>query len=1181
MSIQFTDQQKAAIGGRGNALLVSAAAGSGKTAVLVERILRYLTEQEGDIQRLIIMTYTSAAAAEMLQKLKKAVDGYLKEQGGDDRLMRQSALLDSAEIGTVHSICLGLITRYFDRLELDPRCRLLDETAAEAMIAEEAEVFLEELTGREEPEVQKLLACYASGRDDEGLKELLIKGMKFLDDQPLPKDYIRRTLEPYRNMEAGIFACFPEDGLRRFMVHTTQELIARYDHMLGRIRRHFYLRQFPDLLEFLEAERETVAAYLPLVSEAPYDEVVGRLKNHRFATLNWNKLVEKDGSPAAKELLESERKSFKDAFTAYKKKFALTEGEELARIAMEGALLEVYLSACLELGERLAARRRRGGYISYHDMEQMALRLLVQDYDPLTDTLTPTPLALELREDYDEIIIDEFQDTNRTQDLIFRALSQNGSNLFMVGDLKQSIYRFRGAEPEIFDQKRQQSEPYQRAELTAPTVLELNVNFRSHPGVLNFANRVFGSIMSPALGGVVYDERERLVPGRVFKEPEAVRAELHYLQPEEAEPGKRQDLFRQNARYAARYIAKAVQEKQTLLLPDGGERPVEYRDFAILLRNTTGAAGTFERELLALGIPVVNSNKGVRFFELPEVQSILSYLLVLNNPYNDVALVSLLYGDHFRFSVGELAGMRHRKSPLFNDLKKAAETDAKAKKALETIEGYRALAETVSVYELLYRIYQESPVFASYAAEEGGAEKRANLELLAEDARLFEADGYRGLYAFVEHIRISSSGSQGGARLRADENSVRIMSIHKSKGLEFPICILGDCHKGFNRKDTQARILLHPRYGGAVEYAEPALYFRCRSLSQFVLADQMLNDSIGEEERVLYVALTRPISKTVMLINVESERMEKWITEGASCGEILPNWLLKGSGACFGRWVTALLGGSAEGEALRSRCGLPEGDYPPLLAEWQMAEEQQIEAEEQAASTEEFAFDAAAFHARLDWVYPHLSAVRLPAKLSVSELKGLREQDADAEPLFEEQVRMAVPRFTSNFAPRGNEVGNALHQALQFSDFERLAKEPEEELARLVHERFILESQRKLIPLEKIRRFTQSECFKNLLSSERYSKEERFLFPIPAKELFGETAEGEILIQGVLDCYSINGNEAVILDYKTDRVSSEQELIDRYRVQMDLYAEALKRVKGLKVIRKEIYSFSLEKTILL
>lgn len=1182
MSIQFTAQQEKAISGRGDALLVSAAAGSGKTAVLVERILRYLTEQKGDIQRLIIMTYTRPAAEELRQKIKKAVDSYLRENGGSDHLMRQSALIDSAEIGTVHSICLGLITRHFEQLELDPRCRLIDETAEQAMLQEEAEAFLEELYGSDDPAVARLSEQFAAGRSDEALKELLIRGLRFLDDQPLPEDYIRRALAPYERADEGIFACFAEDGLYSYLRQDLEELQARYAFFLDRVRRHPYLSGFPMLLEFLENEQRSLVGLTAVLQKRNYDEWVRALQELKFATLTVKKVLEPQPDEAAVELLKTERDRFKKAYNDFRKQFTRSEAEELRQLTAEGKLLATYFSLCMELRGRLAKARRRGGWISYQDMEQMAVRLLVQEYDPATDTLTPTPLALQLQQDYDEIIIDEFQDTNRAQDLIFRALSKGEKNLFMVGDLKQSIYRFRGAEPEIFDQKRQNSVTFSENTLTQKTVLELNANFRSHPGVLGFANRVFGSIMSPGLGGVCYDDREKLIPGRSFPEPESPRAELHWLPPElDPQTGRKVEVAEQNARYAAQYIKTAVAEKQPLLLPDGRVRPVEYRDFAILLRTVSAFAGVFERELQKLGIPVVNRNEGTRFFELFEVQSILAYLLVLNNPYDDVALVSLLYGDYFRFTVGELAAMRHRHQPLYDDLRRAAETDPKAQNAYHTIENYRRLAGSLYVYDLLYRIYQESGVLAAYIAEEGGAEKCANLELLAEDARLFEQEGYRGFYAFVQHIRISQSGTQGGARLKSEENSVRIMSIHKSKGLEFPICILGDAHKKLNRSDLSERILLHSRYGAAVEYAQPELYFHCRSLPQTVLADQMAADAVGEEERVLYVALTRPVSKTVVLVNTEEKNVERWISEGASLGNLLPPWLLKGKDASFARWLTTLMGGSKEGAALRERFGLPERTYPPLGACWLQATVAEETAE--TASEEENAakFDREAFHTRLDWQYPHLSAVRLPAKLSVSELKGLREQDADAEPLLEEQVRLAEPRFVGEFRPRGNEVGNALHQALQFGDFERLRKDPEEELARLVHEGFILERQRQLIPVEKIRRFTESDCFCDLLAADSYSKEERFLFPMPASELFGREAEGEILIQGVLDCYSVRGGDAVILDYKTDRVTKEQELIDRYRVQMELYTEALKRVKGLNVVRREIYSFSLEKTILI
>ncbi len=1178
--ISFTDQQERAINSRGNRLLVSAAAGSGKTAVLVERVLRYLSEQGGDIRRLMIMTYTTAAAEEMRQKIKKAVDGKLRESGGSDHLLRQSALIDSAEIGTVHSICLGLITRHFERLDLDPRFRLIDETAEAAMIAEETEGLIEELYGRKDQETEHFLQCYAIGRNDQALADLLVKGMKFLEDQPLPEDYIERALAPYRKKGAPFFDRFNEDGLVAYLSEELEALRVRHAFFLEKLHSHWGLSECAPLLDFFEEEQRALAELAALPQKRDYQAFADQAKNFGFAKAKWKDWLKELLAEEEIEQIKAERERIKKAVTAFIAPFTAAEEEAIACLEREGRLLETYFACCMELRARLEKARRKGGWISFHDMEQMALRLLVADYDPAADRLIPTDLALQLRQDYDEIIIDEFQDTNRVQDLIFRALSQEGKNLFMVGDMKQSIYRFRGAEPEIFDQKRRASAPYEGAALKSPTVLELNANFRSHPGILRFANAVFGAIMSPAVGGVDYTDSERLKNGRTYARPAEICAEIHHLKPEDnPKTGKKIRPVDQNARYTARLIRQMVDQRQELLLPDGLSRPVEYRDFAILLHTAKGVAAVFEQALLEQGIPVVNQNEGVRFFDLPEVQSILSYLLVLNNPYDDMALVSLLLGDYFAFSLGELAALRNRRQPLYDNLRLAAKKTEKARRAYETIEGYRKLAGTLYVYDLLYRIYQQSGILATYTATLGGAEKCANLELLAEDARLFEEEGYRGLYAFTEHIRISKSGNRGGARLQAEGNSVRIMTIHKSKGLEFPICILGDSQKTFNRTDLSERILLHPRFGAAVEQIQPSCFYRGRSVAQRVLADQILTDSISEEERVLYVALTRPESKLIILANEKEETIAQWAVEGALLGKPLPRWLLTGKDACYLRWICTLFAGAEEGEDLRLRYGLAGGRYPPLFARWvEVAHAEQGE-EKPLPQKEQEVFDPQAFRARLDWVYPHLSAVRLPAKLSVSELKGLREPEEDAEPLLEERLRASAPRFANRFRPRGNEVGNALHQALQFCNFERLRQDPESELARLVENGFILEEQRKLIAVDKIRRFTQSPCFTALLEADYYSKEERFLFPMEASALFGQEAEGEILIQGVLDCYSVQGSEAMLLDYKTDRVSSPEELIRRYQVQMDLYAEALRRQKGLKVTRKVIYSFALEQAI--
>ena len=556
--MKFTDQQLKAIQGKGHALLVFAAAGSGKTAVLIRRVLRYLTAEGGSVQRLIIMTYTKAAAEEMRMKLKTAVDQYLRENGGNDHLMRQSALIDSAEIGTIHSICLGLITRHFEQLDLDPRMRLIDETAEADLAEEQTDALLEELYEREDPAVQRFLTCFAMGRSDENIKELLIKGMQFLDRQPLAEDFISRAMAPYEKEGGSLFDSFGEDGLYRMLYHRLQNVLAQGGFY---VRRTEWLRDFPLLAEFARGETEPLQKLPAILAKRDYDAYREALKGIKFATLPWKKLTDGMAGPEVREAFDRYRKDFKDAVKSYADSLEYTQEEELAFLKEEGQLLRVYFDLSAELSRRMAEGRRKGGWISYQDMEQMAVRLLVESYSPVTDVLVPTSLALQLRQDYDEIIIDEFQDTNRAQDLIFRALSKEETNLFMVGDLKQSIYRFRGAEPEIFSQKRQQSAPYRSEQLTEKMVLELNANFRSHPGVLRFANRVFSSIMSPALGGVVYDAREWLNQGLPFAEEETDQAEIHWLEPVADERGKTLDKMEQNARYTAQYIKKAVEER--------------------------------------------------------------------------------------------------------------------------------------------------------------------------------------------------------------------------------------------------------------------------------------------------------------------------------------------------------------------------------------------------------------------------------------------------------------------------------------------------------------------------------------------------------------------------------------------------------------------------------------------
>ncbi|MBQ7089733.1 MAG: UvrD-helicase domain-containing protein, partial [Clostridia bacterium] len=584
--ISYTEQQKNAINARGHALLVSAAAGSGKTAVLVQRVLKYLIEQKGDVRRLMITTFTEAAASELKDKLRKAMEAYLEENGGNDHLLMQAALLDCAEIGTVHSICNSLILRHFDLLKIDPRCRVVDAAAEEELLSEAIQEELEALYGSEEEREQQFLRVYSVERDDTKLTELLQNGAKFLAKQPRVQDYIDHTLSFYDTAGKSLFDCFPADGLYCYLMQRLQEHADKYRFFIHRMEKHPELGGYPKLLEFLEEEHRRIVKLQEVVERRDYDGWVAAAKGFEFPTLSWKKMADEPVEAETKKVCTDLRDGFKKKFKGSKAEkgflleFAASEQEELARLEAQGALIRTYFDLCLRINGRVRQQRRRMACINYDEMEQLAVELLVEKYDIKTDTLTPTAVALRLREDYDEIIVDEFQDTNRAQDLIFRALSRDETNLFMVGDLKQSIYRFRGAEPEIFDQKRKGSTPFTTESLTEKTVLELNSNFRSHPGVLRFANRVFESIMSEELGGVTYDARERLNPGRRYDAPEQTCAEFHWLLPEtDEETGSKRSATEQNAVYIARWIKEQVDQGAERLLADGGRAKVTYKDF--------------------------------------------------------------------------------------------------------------------------------------------------------------------------------------------------------------------------------------------------------------------------------------------------------------------------------------------------------------------------------------------------------------------------------------------------------------------------------------------------------------------------------------------------------------------------------------------------------------------------
>ena len=1241
---RWTEEQWDAITGKDGNLLVAAAAGAGKTAVLVERIIGKITDEVNpiDIDRLLVVTFTNAAATEMRERIAEAISKRLDMNPDSVNIQRQLTLLGKASITTIHSFCLEVIRSNFQQINIDPGFRIADETESQLMKLEALSEVFEEQYENENKDFFDLLECYGGNRDDTALQEMVLNLYGFIQSSPWPEEWLEKMTE---NMNISDETDFGDTLWGKVLLSSVKIELEGLKEMI--IRAVEILKHASGLDKYQPVYLEDLAnveAMLRLLNEEKkmqWDRIFKALEDFEFSTLpRCGKGVDKN----KQEIVKKIRDDVKSRIKKLREKLVTSVSAEIiSDMKVLYPKMKCFARLVEQLGEKYRKKKSRKSVVDFNDLEHFCLEILVEKQED--GSIRPSNVALSYRERFAEILMDEYQDSNLVQEIIIRMISKEDSgrpNVFMVGDVKQSIYRFRQARPELFLEKYntysiEKGNPFRK--------ILLFKNFRSRREVINAVNFIFKQIMSVSVGELDYTDTEALNPGADFTNSDREdmivggEAELHLIQTgsgqdisafnneadegqqdaeEEQEDTEMLDNVQCEARLVGRRILKMMEpneEGRSFYVFDKAKkeyRRVEFRDIVILLRTTRNWAEVFAEELSMMGIPVF-ADTGTGFFKTIEIQVVLSLLQIIDNPLQDIPLLSVLRSPIVGFTSDELAELRiaDRKALLFEALKKLVEdgqgdTAQRAAEFLKNLQKWREMSLYMPTDRLLWQLYNDTGYYSMVGAMPAGEQRQANLRILFERARQFEETSYKGLFNFITFVDKlkSSKGDMGSAKILGEnDNVVRIMSIHKSKGLEFPVVILAGCGKKFNLQDMNKSILLHQDLGFGPDMVDYRLRISWPSAAKQAIREKIRSETLSEEMRILYVALTRAREK--LIITGAIKDVNKMVKKWSACASLQENRLpayeiLKGNN--YLDWIVPALLRHKSCSEFWDSTDVTSDNYTPLIDDssiwgvkiWNkcdvqssnISEEREesefikwldsLEADEEPSElTEEIA-------RRLSWNYPYSKATRVPAKISVTELKRryntMSSEDVMA---FPEYLPILVKRPMFLEAKKGlsyAEKGTILHFVMQHLDYSQ--GDIEVQIKEMVARDLLTEQQEQSVNVDKIRRFLKSDLGKRMLASKSINREVPFNIEIPCHELYKDMEEeachGEtFLLQGVIDCYFEEPDGIVLVDYKTGYVPPGKiEMIrERYRVQIHYYAKALEMLTGKKVKEKYIYLF--------
>lgn len=1172
----LTPAQRLAVERSGGPILVSAAAGSGKTRVIVERLMRRILsrDEECDVNDFLLITFTRKAASELRARIAKELALRLAEDPENVHLQKQQSRIYLTQISTVHAFCGDLLREFAYELDIPADFRILEETEAKGIQEQTAEDLLEQRyeSLMDDPGFQDLVDGLGAGRDDRRIPQLLLSVYRTAQCRLYPAQWMemcRRSLnlESVTSAEQTPWGASLVRQFQSFLSAQTavfREAVSSVEASGCLVK---YLPVFRQNLEQLE-DWTGLTTWDALCALAQSKPNFGRLPPLKDCE-----------DPELQSRVRAIRKNTSERVQSRLLEFSCPSEEVLGDLRQTGETLRALLSLTESFTERYDAEKRRLHALDFNDLEHGAVRLLLE-----ADGRTPTEAAKQVAARYREIMIDEYQDTNEVQDSLFRAISREGKNRFMVGDVKQSIYRFRLADPTIFLRKyRSYPDAESVGDKDRQRIL-LSHNFRSGKPILEAVNAVFSACMSESVGGLAYGPTEALYPGAEKTALPQTQIELHCLstKPQDGDT-EAPEYNRAEAEFVARRIRRLLTE-HTQIRDGEKTRDVRPGDIVVLLRSPKNVAGVYLEALRSNGIPAA-SDSGESILDTAEVETLLCLLKVIDNAHQDIPLAGALLSPIFGVSATELALAKsgRDKTDLYGRLQNSPDASPNLKAAFRILSRLREQSRELPLHALFAQIRKQTGLESVYGAMDHGAIRLENLNLFSELAARFSEGGKKSLHQFLDYVQ--TLREEGGvARETAQTNAVTVMSIHKSKGLEFPVVFLSGLSKRINTDDQKAMVQFDSELGVGCSVYDRPTHTRFPSIARASISRKTLGENLSEELRVLYVAMTR--AEDMLIMTFCSGNLLTHLSGLASRLSPAAAPLLANEAGCLGDWIlqTALL--RTEAGALHAVAGKPNGTSVseiPWRITYQDLSEQKTENREASRDKprQQPTLTLEQIRAGLSFTYPYAAAARIPAKVTATQLKG-RNLDAEAAegsaPARHRTVSRRPNLIFSEKPLTAAERGVAMHQAMQYLDFARTSSldQIRAQLDHMVEAAFLTRKQADSVDPEKLLRVFQGDLGRMIREADRVVREFKFSVLIPSELLYPGSGSEKIMLQGVTDCCLIHSDALTVVDFKTDRVApgKEAEAGEKYRSQLNAYSLALSRIFGLPVSGRLLYFFA-------
>ena len=1257
---KWTKEQQAVIDSRDCNLLVAAAAGSGKTAVLVERIIQIITNKAKpvDIDSLLVVTFTNAAAAEMRERIGDAIGAALEKNPEDSHLQNQLVLLNKASITTIHSFCLEVIKSNFHKIDLDPNFRIGDETECSILKLETIDEVFDEFYEAKEDDFYKLVESYSEKRGDTNLQNMVLSIYSFIMSAPYPYKWLEDSVNDF-NIDDDFD--FSTSKWAKIILETIKiqigGIVSNLEKAIEMIEGIEELVTFADKLKIeyskikeilIKCDESWMDAYRAMI----YFEFENYVKGVKRIPKDAEQYV-RDAKDKAKKIRDDAKKSLEGIKESTFNKDIDGLNKEIKMLYPIVKALSKVLSRFMELYNE---RKREKGIIDFNDIEHFALDILTKRDE--NNNVIPTDVALEYREKFYEIFIDEYQDSNFVQEVLLGTIAKiDTPNRFMVGDVKQSIYRFRQAKPEIFLEK---YATYSTEKGSKERKIMLYKNFRSRKEVIDSCNYIFENIMSKNIGEIEYTKDEALNLGASFKEntdEEVIvggPTEIHLIEkaqkkddklPSEdsdveiAEDEVQEEL--DNIQLEARMVGKIIKE---LMSPreDGtvykvydkkldDYRVVDFKDIVILLRATSAWAPVFADELINMGIPTY-ADTGMGYFDTLEIKTIMSFLRIIDNPMQDIPLLAVLKSPILpctSFTPEDFIDIRleNENTSLYECIKLISESEdeekievrEKCKRFLSDLKEYKEKSLYMSTDEFLWHLYTKSGYYAYVGALPSGSQRQANLKILFERAKQFEETSFKGIFNFINFIdKIKKSNSDMGAAKTLGENAnvVRIMSIHKSKGLEFPIVFCSGMSKNFNTMDFKKDMLYHYELGFGPQLVDIERRISYPSIAKEALKYKMNLENLSEEMRILYVALTRAKEKLILTGAIKDipAALNKWGKNLDGDNPVSQYDVLKAKN--YLDWIMPSVLKHKDFKDIRNKYDIEAISTSLHESKWSFKswdkDDVIVEAQEEEMTLESLLKEMESedreerdtnyleeINEKLNYKYPYDESVKVSASISVSEIKKMQNQYEEdySKPMYEEKITLKKPLFIQEIQEKnkisGAERGTIVHLAMEVIDLERVnnINEIKEQIQEMIKKEIITEKQSMVLNPFKIYKFFKSGVGRRALKSHFKRREQTIYSQMNMTDIYLNNEdiqnnraiyeEESLMMRGIIDLYFEEEDEIVIVDYKTDYIDDDnkQEVINRYKKQMELYSDALSNLTGKKVKESYLYLFNADEEV--